>query len=78
VRPNGQVMDTTVVEVPVKRAMIAASDQVILVADLGKFPGSGMSRVCGPEDLDVVVTNAGADAATLAAIGDAGAEVIQA
>ena len=78
VRPNGQVMDTTVVEVPVKRAMIAASDQVILVADLGKFPGSGMSRVCGPEDLDVVVTNAGADAATVAALGDAGAEVIEA
>ena len=30
VRPGGQVMDTTVVEVPVKRAMIAASDQVVL------------------------------------------------
>ena len=78
VRPSGQVMDTTVVEVPVKRAMIAASDQVILVADLGKFPGSGMSRVCGPEDLDVVVTNAGADGATIAALRDAGTEVIEA
>jgi DeoR/GlpR family transcriptional regulator of sugar metabolism len=78
VRPNGQVMDTTVVEVPVKRAMIAASDQVVLVADVGKFPGSGMSRVCGPEDLDVVVTNAGADPVTMAAFGDAGVEVIEA
>ena len=78
VRPHGQVMDTTVVEVPVKRAMIAASDQVILVADVGKFPGSGMSRVCGPEDLDVVVTNAGADPATIAAFGDAEVEVIEA
>jgi DeoR/GlpR family transcriptional regulator of sugar metabolism len=78
VRPNGQVMDTTVVEVPVKRAMIASSDQVVLVADVGKFPGSGMSRVCGPEDLDVVVTNAGADPDTIAALGDAGVEVIEA
>ena len=78
VRPNAQVMDTTVVEVPVKRAMIAASDQVILVADAGKFPGSGMSRVCSPEDLDVVVTNEGADPVTLAAFDDAGVEVIQA
>ncbi len=51
-------MDTTVVEVPVKRAMIAASDKVVLVADAAKFPGTGMARVCGPEDLDVVVTNA--------------------
>jgi DeoR/GlpR family transcriptional regulator of sugar metabolism len=78
VRPNGHVMDTTVVEVPVKRAMIAASDQVILAADVGKFPGTGMARVCGPEDLDVVVTNAGADPATTAAFGEAGVEVIEA
>jgi DeoR/GlpR family transcriptional regulator of sugar metabolism len=78
VRPNGQVMDTTVVEVPVKRAMIAASDQIILVADHGKFPGSGVARVCGPEDLHVVITDAGADPATIAALGDTGVEVIEA
>jgi DeoR/GlpR family transcriptional regulator of sugar metabolism len=78
VRPGGQVMDTTVVEVPVKRAMIAASDQVVLVADADKFPGTGVARVCGPEDLDVVVTNDGADAATTAAFREVGVEVIEA
>lgn len=78
VRPGGQVMDTTVVEVPVKRAMIAASDQVVLVADADKFPGTGMARVCGPEELDVVVTNAGADAVTTAAFREVGVEVIEA
>ena len=78
VRPGGQVMDTTVVEVPVKRAMIAASDQVVLVADADKFPGTGMARVCGPEELDIVVTHAGADAATTAAFREAGVEVIEA
>ena len=78
VRPGGQVMDTTVVEVPVKRAMIAASDQVVLVADADKFPGTGVARVCGPEELDVVVTNAGADPATTAALREAGVEVIEA
>jgi len=78
VRPGGQVMDTTVVEVPVKRAMIAASDHVVLVADADKFPGTGVARVCGPEDLDVVVTNAGADAATTAAFREAGVEVMEA
>ncbi|WP_327585334.1 DeoR/GlpR family DNA-binding transcription regulator [Nonomuraea sp. NBC_00507] len=76
VRPGGHVMDTTVVEVPVKRAMIAASDQVVLVADVGKFPGTGMARVCGPEDLDVIVTNAPGDQATLTAMREAGVEVI--
>jgi DeoR/GlpR family transcriptional regulator of sugar metabolism len=77
VRPNGHVMDTTVVEVPVKRAMIAASDKVVLVADVGKFPGTGMSRVCGPQELDTVVTNGPADSETCAALRDAGVEVIE-
>lgn len=77
VRPGGHVMDTTVVEVPVKRAMIAASDHVVLVADSGKFPGTGMARVCGPEQLDVVVTDAGADPATLSTLREAGVEVIE-
>lgn len=77
VRPGGQVMDTTVVEVPVKRAMMAAAEKVVLLADAGKFPGQGMAKVCGPADLDVVVTNASADPATLAALTEAGAEVIK-
>lgn len=78
VRPGGHVMDTTVVEVPVKRAMIAASDQVVLVADADKFPGTGVARVCGPQELDVVVTNDDADAATTAALREVGVEVIEA
>ncbi|WP_232665949.1 DeoR/GlpR family DNA-binding transcription regulator [Pseudonocardia sp. TRM90224] len=76
VRRGGHVMDTTVVEVPVKRAMIAASDQVVLVADRGKFPGVGMARVCGPEALDVVVTNVQADPDTVADLREGGSEVI--
>ena len=78
VRPDGQVMDTTVVEVPIKRAMIAASDQVVLLADASKFPGTGVARVCGPQELHVVVTNAPADPVTRAALTDAGVEVIEA
>ncbi|MGW0824438.1 DeoR/GlpR family DNA-binding transcription regulator [Streptomyces sp. NPDC002845] len=77
IRPDGQVLDTTAVEVPVKRAMIAASDQVVLLADAGKFPGTGMARVCGPEDLDVVVTNAPADEATRTSLREAGVEVVE-
>jgi DeoR/GlpR family transcriptional regulator of sugar metabolism len=76
VRPGGQVMDTTVVEVPVKRAMIKASDKVVLLADSAKFPGTGMAKVCGPGELDVVVTNAPVDHATRSSLQEAGAEVI--
>ncbi|WP_033345050.1 DeoR/GlpR family DNA-binding transcription regulator [Catenuloplanes japonicus] len=78
VRATGAVVDTTVIQVPVKRAMIAASDQVILAADAGKFPGSGMARVCDASDLHVVVTNADADPATLDALRTAEVEVITA
>lgn len=66
VRRNGSVLDTTLVEVPVKQAMLVAADEVVLVADAAKFPGSGSARVCGAEEVDVLVTGADADAATLA------------
>lgn len=76
IRPDGQVSDTTVVEVPVKRAMIAAARQVVLLADRQKFPGTGALRVCGMSDIDVLVTNAGADPATLARCAAQGTEVL--
>jgi DeoR/GlpR family transcriptional regulator of sugar metabolism len=77
IRGDGTVMDTTVVEVPVKRAMIAASDRVVLLADREKFPGTGMAKVCGPELLDVLVTNAPAEPATLAALQGAAVKVVE-
>ncbi|MEV0197026.1 DeoR/GlpR family DNA-binding transcription regulator [Nonomuraea sp. NPDC050691] len=76
VRADGQLVDTTLAEVPLKRAMIAAAGQVVLLVDRHKFPGTGALRVCGPEDIDVLVTNEGADASTLRACADAGAEVL--
>ncbi|MER6738087.1 DeoR/GlpR family DNA-binding transcription regulator [Streptomyces puniciscabiei] len=76
VRPGGQVMDATVVEVPVKRAMIKSGDKVVLLADSAKFPGTGMARVCGPEDLDVVVTDAPVDPVTRSSLQEAGVEVV--
>ncbi|UYM07866.1 DeoR/GlpR family DNA-binding transcription regulator [Solicola gregarius] len=76
VRRDGSVTDTTVVEVPVKRGMIAAADQVVLAADAGKFPGTGKALVCAPTDIDVAVTNQGADAITLSTLADVGVEVV--
>jgi DeoR/GlpR family transcriptional regulator of sugar metabolism len=76
VRPDGQLVDTTLAEVPLKRAMIAAAGQVVLLVDRHKFPGTGALRVCGPEDVDVLVTNEGADETTLRNCAAAGAEVL--
>jgi len=78
IRRDGQIMDSTLVEVPVKRAMMAAAEQTVVLADRGKFPGSGLLRVCGPEDVDVLVTNRGVDEAAVAVWADARAEVLYA
>lgn len=73
--PDGTVLDTTAVEVPVKRSLLRSADRAVLVADQHKFPGSGALRVCGIGDLAGLVTNAGADAATLRVARDAGVQV---
>ena len=52
------VWDSTMVEVPIKRAMIAAAGRVVLLADAAKFAGSGSVRVCEADALDVLVTDA--------------------
>lgn len=76
VRRDGSVLDTTAVEVPVKRAMLGAAERTVLLADAEKFPGTGIARVCGAEDLDGVVTEPGADSATLSWLREAGVEVL--
>jgi DeoR/GlpR family transcriptional regulator of sugar metabolism len=76
VRKDGSVMDTTTIEVPVKRAMLQAADRTVLVADGSKFPGTGLARVCGPESLSTIVTEDAADRATLDTLRDAGVEVV--
>jgi DeoR/GlpR family transcriptional regulator of sugar metabolism len=76
VRANGHVVDNMAVEAPIKQAMIAASDRVVLLAAETKFPGSGALRLCSLTDVDTLVTTAGAPEETLAICRNAGREVI--
>ncbi len=69
------VWDSTMVEVPIKRAMIAAADRVVLLADAGKFSMSGVVRVCEAGAIDRIVTDAALPAAARAAIDESGIEV---
>ena len=75
VRADGTVLDSTAVEVPVKRSLLHAADRGILLADRHKFPGSGALRVCTVGDLAGIVTNAGADPAALRRAREAGVDV---
>jgi DeoR/GlpR family transcriptional regulator of sugar metabolism len=69
------VWDTTLVEVPIKRLMIAGADCVVLIADAAKFSMSGVVRVCGPESIDHIVTDAPLPASCRSAVDSAGIEV---
>lgn len=76
IRADGTIMDTTGMEVPIKRAMIESSQRVVLLADATKLPGVGLLSVCGPEDLDVVITDAASDAEPMRALRAADVEVM--
>ncbi len=76
IAPGGHVMDSTFVEVPVKRALVAAAREVVVVADGHKIPGSGTMRVCRGEDVDVLVTTAEADPGILTRCRERGVSVV--
>ncbi|KNX39287.1 DeoR/GlpR family DNA-binding transcription regulator [Luteipulveratus halotolerans] len=78
VTADGSVLDTTLVEVPVKRAMLGCGARTVLLADHSKLPGSGTLRVCGLDAVDTLVTDRHPPAATLAAWTELGTEVITA
>lgn len=72
------VMDTTMVEVPIKRGMIAAAKRTVLLADAAKFQMHGSVRICNAAELDAVVTDAGHTEQGVVSLGQAGVEVVHA
>ncbi|MDR2895310.1 MAG: DeoR/GlpR family DNA-binding transcription regulator [Propionibacteriaceae bacterium] len=76
VHPSGRVLDNTGMELPIKQAMLSAADQIVLMADRGKFPGPGVMTVCEPDQITTLITNKGASEETLEVFRQAGTEVI--
>jgi len=56
---NGWVSNVNLQEVPIKRAMIQASDQTILLADSSKFSNKGFIKICELNDIDILITDKG-------------------
>jgi DeoR/GlpR family transcriptional regulator of sugar metabolism len=69
------LLDTTLEEIPAKRAMIGASKRTVLLAGASKFWGSGLGCVAGIDAIDVLVTTADAPAERLDAVRERGVEV---
>lgn len=57
VSKQGDMLDSTGVEVPVKRAIMKSADRNIFAIAEDKFPGTGVLRVCEPSSVDTVVTS---------------------
>jgi DeoR/GlpR family transcriptional regulator of sugar metabolism len=70
------LLDTTVEEIPAKRAMLLASRRVVLLADGEKFRGLGLGRVAGIDAVSTVVTSDDAPPERLAALRERGIEVL--
>lgn len=75
-RPDLSVMDDAMGEMRVKRAMIAAAGSVVLMLDSSKFGVEGGARVCGPNEIDVLITDTGAPAEIIEELTDRGVRVI--
>jgi len=70
------VVDTTMVEVPIKRAMMAAAARSVLLVDSAKFEMRGVVRVCQADALDALVSDSGIPKRARAALQRAGVEVL--
>jgi len=64
------ITNVTFVEVEVKRAMMSAARQVVVVTDSSKFEHRALAPVCELDDVDLIVTDDGLPPATRALYGE--------
>ena len=75
VDPVGGVTNIDLLEAEVKKRMLAAATQRIVLADGGKLGRVEMTRLCGVGDLDMVITGRSADPGVVDALRDRGCDV---
>lgn len=61
----------------IKRAFMASADQVVLISDSTKFHQGAMSRICGWDDVDVLLTDDLVHPAQVTSLRASGVDVIQ-
>jgi DeoR family fructose operon transcriptional repressor len=57
IHENGDITNVNIEEVSIKQAMIAAANQVVLMADSSKFEKTGFIKVCNLADVDLLITD---------------------
>lgn len=74
--PGFGLTTTSMLDAHVMRLLVEASDEVVVVADASKFGRRGLSRVCGPEAIDVFITDDRISPATADRLDEEGIAVI--
>ena len=75
VGPQG-IMQQDVILVAAERRLIDRAEQVVLLVDSSKFQSSSGAIVCGLDEVDVLITDAGIDPAMRAAVEAAGVKLV--
>ena len=75
VGPQG-AMQQDIILVAAERRLIARAEVVVLLVDSSKFGSSSGAIVCGLDEVDVLITDAGIDAATRIMVEAAGVKLI--
>ncbi len=70
------VMQPDVVLVAAERRLIDRADEVILLVDSSKFNASSGAIVCGLDEVDTIVTDAGIDKSARTMLEQAGVRLI--
>ncbi len=76
VDPVGGVTNINLPEAEVKKRMLAVANRRIVLADGSKLGRVEVARLCGIDDLDMVITGRSADPAVVEALRDRGSEVL--
>lgn len=76
VAENGDLRDTTLGQLPIKRAMAQISARRTVLADAGKFPGTGAGVLPIAGWLDEIITDATPPAVTAAALAARSVQVV--
>jgi DeoR family transcriptional regulator of aga operon len=75
IHPVRGITTTNLPEAAMKQAMIRAAQQVVIVADSSKFLREAMTRVCGLEEVDFVLTAGELAPDVLPAFAETGLEI---
>lgn len=76
VSAKGDLRDTTMAQVPIKQAIADACDEITVLADHSKFPGTGLGRIKLPSNVVRFITDEQAPEQTAKALAAQQVEVV--